>query len=342
MAQSPQYTDFRDPFDLLADLHNLGLERIYKNQFARGDRSAIEGGGGARPGVGRTSSPNYNLGVNAPSSQWQAREGSGRVLPPAVQMNYTRDYGNSTVDDGTRDRLGSLVGSLGDIKSRYQNSIYKVRKQQQNRNIINAREKERVDAEQREASLQEASAPQLERLNELGNEMEDVQSQMDNTRLLINAGQGLSAYRQQQRQIKGQSEIERRQGIGQRISENVAPQVTDTLPKSGLTPYKMLNPNPFNPERIGTQLENIMSMGSPAPAPAQGTGLSPMNVDLTKSNVPPGQTSPVPNINKAQNTTALGGTSKSGKANPPPPPTGYNPSKGTPPGPPSMHRRRRR
>lgn len=318
MAQSPQYTDFRDPFDLLADLHNLGLERIYKNQFARGDRSAIEGGGGPRPGVGRTSSPNYNLGVNAPSSQWQAREGSGRVLPPAVQINYSRDYGDSTVRGGELRRAVKGIEQYGNIWNRYKQDIGKLRTSQ----------REKADQEARVSQY----APQMERLSQLESEMADVEAQKEAVSNRISMTKGIQDFRNIQRQAQARDVQASNMGSFQSSAQNIPTASKPSLPKG--SPFGMLSD--IDRESARAQMENIFA--DVQPAKPQGPGAPPMNFNLPKSNIPAGPVSPFPPVNKSKNSAALGG--KPGK--PATPPVGYNPSQGTPPGPKSMHRRRPR
>lgn len=355
MAERQQrYTDFKDPFDLLTDLHSTRLRMIYQNEFAHGDRTDIAMGTRQYPnsGVGRVSSPNYNLGVNAPSSMFQAREGSGRVLPPAVQMNYTRDYGDRRIRDGELQRTASAISTMGDIWNKYRTNISNVRERKReeqradteraysntfdpsrNYNLAYQNAYEASQQAQQGQKAQATAAPQVERLGQLETEMADIESQKEAITNRIAMTKGIGEFRETQRQARGQAEVARRQTIGQNIAENVAPQVTSLLPKSGLTPYNVLNPNPFDKEAIGQKLESLMSTN----APAQPTGaLPPMNVPA--STVPPGQTSPFPPVNKTQNASVLGGQ----PSKPTTPPSGYNPSQGTPLGPPSLHRRRPR
>lgn len=328
MAQNPQYTDFRDPFDLLADLHNLGLERIYKNQFARGDRSAIEGGGGARSGVGRTSSPNYNLGVNAPSSQWQAREGSGRVLPPAVQMNYSRDYGNSNVRGGEERRLVKGIEQYGNIWNRYKQDIGKLRKSQ----------REKADEEATTRAEEERTAqyaPQMERLGQLESEMADVEAQKEAVSNRIAMTKGIQDFRDTQRQAQARDVQASNMGSFQSSAQNIPTASKPSLPKG--SPIGMLSD--LDQESARAQMENIFA--DIQPSKPRSSGVTPMDFSKMRYGIPPGQTSPFPPFNKSQNTSSLSGQPATPPA-PPPPPMGYNPSQGAPPGPKSMHRRRPR
>lgn len=325
MADRQQrYTDFKDPFDLLTDLHSTRLRMVYQNEFARGDRSDIEMGTRAYPnsGVGRTFSPNYNLGVNAPSTQWQAREGSGRVLPPAVQMSYSRDYGDSTVRGRELQRTEQTIEKLGSSWSTYRKNIGKIRKEN----------REKADAEATSRAEEERVsqyAPQMERLDQLTSEMADVEAQKEALSNRISMTKGIQEFRNTQRQAQAREvQAQNREGFFT-ASPNIPSSAKQEYPKGH--PMGMLT----EPDQgsVSTQVANIFKMQPSAP-PAPSTGSAPMSFNVPPSNIPPGQTSPFPPINKTKNTTALG-------SNTPSPPSGYNPSQGTPPGPPPMHRRRR-
>lgn len=432
MAERQQrYTDFKDPFDLLTDLHSTRLRMVYQNEFARGDRSDIEMGTRAYPnsGVGRMSSPNYNLGVQAPSSSWEARQGSGRVLPPAVQMNYTRNYGNDTVDEGTRERIGSLLGPLTDIGTRYKSNVSKARRRQELKRIEGEKERARQADLQAQADQDAREAPMRERLAQLGEEEAQTVEQMENVRLRMNVAEGLLERRNAQRQAQGQqvqaqnreafntsvipnmpaaastvlpqgspvgmlqnptpgSQERLREGMSfetatvqrqlgqsltkplaeyrqaqaqkagrstmQGIAGQIPTTVTSVLPKSGLGAYGLLDERAS--KAVAEGLKNIFE--DTPPASPQSGGLAPIDIDWSKSNIPPGQVSPASPVDKSKNTGVLGGTPtvtipphlanradnarKKARGQNPPPPPGYNPSTApTQPGAPPMHRRRR-
>ena len=301
MAERQQrYTDFKDPFDLLTDLHSTRLRMIYQNEFARGDRSGIEMGTRAYPNsnVGRVNTPNYNLGAQAPSSMWQERQGSGRTLPPTVQMNYSRDY-NDIVNEGTRDRIGSLLGPLSEIRTRYQSNISKTRRRQ---------ELKRIDSEQKQAKAAEEqdfqrrvdeAGPLFDRLNQLGKEEEETLGQIENTRLRLGVAEGLLERRQSQRRAEGKAVQERNKAGFLTASENI-PSSAVTAMKKG-APYGTLEER--DPEEVGKAMKYLFEDTPPTGQP--GGTIPSMPVDLSKSTVQPGEVSPWPPVDKAKNTAAL-------------------------------------
>lgn len=369
MADSPQkYTNFKDPFDLLNELRNLGMERLYKNTFARGSREDMSMGYHEHPNssIGKISSPQYNLGVNAPSTQWTPRQGSGGKLPNPVNINYERDFGNPGLDRRELKRIGTVAGPMASVAQSFISNISEIRRRQK---------KERQEQIENDQKTQEV-APQIKRLGELEQEMGDVQSQMENTRLRMNVGEGLLERRKAQRQAQAQSvQAQHREGFYS-ASPNVATSVKGEYPPGH--PIGMLTES--NQGNVTAQAASIFNMQPPSPLGSPSA--SPQLFDIPKSNIQPGETSPWPNINKAQNTSALGGAPSTAKQPIPPHlenramnarkkakestqnaiteemlvtpenppinarggdiPYGYNPSQGTPLGPPSMHRRRPR
>lgn len=104
---------FKDPFDLLSDLHNARFQFMYKNEFARGNRPdmrAVEGGGwgGNLP----KSQARTRLPVNAPEREMQRGAPIKGGLPPIRQLTAPQRFTTPDLDRGEEKRMGTTIGPL--------------------------------------------------------------------------------------------------------------------------------------------------------------------------------------------------------------------------------------
>lgn len=178
-------------------------------------------------------------------------------------------------------------------------------------------------------------APHIQRLGELESEMGDVNTQMENVRSRIAMTKGIEEFRNNQRQAQGrQVQEQNREGFFK--ASPIIPSSTEQVYPKGHPMGMLTEPNQSD---VSAQAANIYKMKeSSTSSPLGSPGVAPALFDVPQSNIPPGETAPYPRFEKGKNTTTLGSSSK---LNTPPPP-GYNPSQGTPPGPKPMHRRRPR
>jgi len=300
------YTDFKDPFHLLNELRNVGLERVYKNSFAYGNRDDMSMGYSGQPSsqVGPTSRAQVRLDVNAPSRTFDRSVGSGsykpNIRPYNVNLNYSRP------DDGKTpelDRVGSVARPLLAIGAQYYRNIQNIRTQ----------EREKAEAEALEEASDIAGAPamqKIENLNRMGTQLEAKQR----------ANQGREDFLQRRAAAKQASNAE----AMARTQETLGPQASAVLrPRGPRTAWDMLaQPAPPN---VTATMRSINQPPSTLPPPTGMPGApgAPMTSAGSQAPLTPGQMG----TNTATLLTASTKASRPGRKKLPPPP---------PPQPPTM------
>lgn len=240
----PSYTDFKDPFDLLNELRNMGLERIYKNTFARGNRSAIEdeNSGTIRTTVGKTFTPNYRLQADAPSSMWEARQGSGRTLPPPGEINFNRDYGDPGIDRRELKRFGSAAKKVGE-------SLQSMTKVFYDRRQADKKAKEDFTAI-------ESLRPSIARLHKINEEMGTTKQQMEDLSMSV---------KQQKLDEKHRKQVEREDAAAKKAQPPQPPVAPATTPTSEpLSTTDKIRRNARGTYSKGTNTETLKLATSPA------------------------------------------------------------------------------
>ena len=183
MADKPQgggnAFDFKDPFDLMMDLHNSRVNFVYKNEFARGNRPDMRNVGG-----GGSNLPAYDaqtrLNVNAPSRMMDRRVA---VKPNNYGFNYLsapQNFGTPELDRGEEGRMGQVAGPMISNLAKTANNLYQNRKL--NKNIAGG----------------------VSRLGELNTMQQDVTNQREALRTTIKGNKTISATRTAQRQQQAQ------------------------------------------------------------------------------------------------------------------------------------------
>jgi hypothetical protein len=183
MAERPQgggsAFDFKDPFDLMMDLHNSRVNFVYKNEFARGNRPDMRNVGG-----GGINLPSYDaqtrLNVGAPSRMMDRRVA---VKPNNYGFNYLsapQNFGTPELDRGEEGRMGQVAGPMISNLAGTATNLYKNRKL--NKNIAGG----------------------VSRLGELNTMQQDVTNQREALRTTIKGNKTISATRTAQRQQQAQ------------------------------------------------------------------------------------------------------------------------------------------
>ena len=171
MASQPQggssSFQFKDPFDLLSDLHNARFQFMYKNEFARGNRPNMNnvGGGGGGYAVG-------NLDYKGP----QARPNNFAYN----RLSAPQDFGTPDLDRGEEGRIGKVAGPAISSLAGTINNLYQNRKL--NKNI----------------------AGDVSRLGELNTMQQDVTNQREALRTTIKGNKTIASTRTAQRQQQAQ------------------------------------------------------------------------------------------------------------------------------------------
>ena len=171
MAGQPQGGNssfqFKDPFDLLMDLHNSRVNFTYKNEFARGNRPNMRnvGGGGESYAVG-------DLNYSGP----QAKPNNFAYNRLSAPQNFS----TPELDRGEEGRIGKVAGPMISNLAKTANNLYQNRKL--NKNIAGG----------------------VSRLEELNTMQQDVTNQREALRTTIKGNKTISATRTAQRQQQAQ------------------------------------------------------------------------------------------------------------------------------------------
>lgn len=308
MADRQQnFTDFKDPFDLLTSLHNTRLRMVYQNEFARGNRSDMNMGYQAHPSsrVGAMSMAKDRLAVDAPSRQFDRSVGSGSYKPSVPTYNINLDYAQR--GDGEvapeLESLGSVAKPLLALGAQAYRNIQDIRTKQ--------REKEEAKALREASDI--AGEPAMQKIQNLG--------RMDEQRQRLERGVGIREdFLQRRAAAKQASNAE----AMARTQETLGPQASAVLrPRGPKTAWDMLA-QPDSPNVTAT----MRSMNQPPatlPPPTGMPGLqgTPGTPAGSQGPVTPGQMG----TNTATLLTANAPTSRPGRKKLPPPP---------PPQPPTM------
>lgn len=310
MAERQQnFTDFRDPFDLLTSLHNTRLRMIYQNEFARGNRTDMEMGSSKWPNssIGPSKMAKVDLPVNAPTTQFDRSLPGPSYRPSAPAINYDRSYSQPTDSPQYANRelarFGSLTKKLTGIAGEANQSIQAIR-QKARETAASKAEQDQIDAEQ--ARIESATAPSISRYNELQEEMGDIQSQIDNRKLVMQTGEGLSELRRQNRQTQAQGVQAQNMAGFRNVAQNLPVQARTVLPRErSLSPYGLLQ-TPETPS-VASGLRSIYESALPAPPQTPTTKVPPkagypigspnaipsMKIDWSTSSIRPGATEKV-------------------------------------------------
>lgn len=252
------FTDFKDPFDLLTDLHTTRLRMVYENTFARGNRSDMNTGYRERPSssVGNVSSPNYRLPVDAPMTEWQARTGSGGVLPTPSPINYSRDYGDPGIDRGEWKRFGSALKPIGAAAQKLGEDFYERRKKAKYQPLI-----DRLESINQE-------------MGETKNQMEDVRLNLSETRMEErNRRQDLNAEKTRKNAQTRQEKQEQREQL-QKEKQEQREKKASAVPAPPGASKVLPPPYPFIPNP---------PTSSPSPGSTPPAGLPPLStIDKTR------------------------------------------------------------
>jgi hypothetical protein len=212
---------FKDPFDLLSDLHNARFQFMYKNEFARGSRPNFNdvGGGGVNLPA---SEARTRLPVNAPMSEMVRRAPIRGGLPAPRQLTAPQNFGTPPVEGGEEDRMGATVGPLAKegiplAQKLYGN--YKFNKQY---------------------------GADVQRLSDLDKQQAQVGQQYDNLKETIEINKNLAGMREQSRQSQAQL---RQQDIASRVQGNL-PNVVASVTGDRTNPANVLEPTVASANRM--------------------------------------------------------------------------------------------
>ena len=171
MASQPQggssSFQFKDPFDLLSDLHNARFQFMYKNEFARGNRPNMNnvGGGGGGYAVG-------NLDYKGP----QARPNNFAYN----RLSAPQDFGTPDLDRGEEGRIGKVAGPAISSLAKTANNLYQNRR------------------------FNRENADSVSRLQELDTMSQDTVDQADALKTTIKGNKTIASTRTAQRQQQAQ------------------------------------------------------------------------------------------------------------------------------------------
>lgn len=312
MAERQQnFTDFRDPFDLLTSLHNTRMRMIYQNEFARGNRTDMNMGYNPNPTsqVGKTSMAQDRLQVNAPSREMESLNAPSRGMPSPQRIGYNVDFGTADLNRRELKRLGTVIGPLAQTARKAFSNIADIRKAQREQNILGPYQKE----------------------------MADIEEQIGQTKQNIEMGKGLLDLRTQslteqhatdtaRNTLSQQRERERKRESLNTIAGNIPEATTETLSKvPGISPYGMLEtPDETRTQRINQAMTTLFKDTSPLPPPSGMSGSGTFNVPWSP-NIPVGASEPLSQGKRDINTATLSTAtpkrpSSVRKKLPPPPP----------------------
>lgn len=289
--RKPVYTDFKDPFHLLNELRNVGLERVYKNAFAYGNRDDMNMGYSGQPSsqVGRMSMAQDRLNVNAPTRQFDRSVGSGSYKPSVPTYNVSLNY--SQPKDGETpelDRVGTVARPLLALGAEYY------------RNIQTIRNTQRANA---------ANAPVFQKI-------EEAESLQNKVQARTRANEARNDFLQRRAAAKQASNAE----AMARVQETLSPQASAVLrPRGPKTAWDMLA-QPAPPQVTAT-MGSIYQPPGTLPPPSAPMGGAPMGGGPMGG----GPQGPNPSQKGTNTTTLLAANqnkprSRRKKLPPPPPP----------------------
>lgn len=183
MASQPQggssAFDFKDPFDLMMDLHNSRVNFVYKNEFARGNRPDMRNVGG-----GDSNLPAYDaqtrLNVNAPSRMMDRRVA---VKPNNYGFKYLsapQNFSTPELNRGEEGRIGKVAGPAISNLAKTANNLYQNRK------------------------FNKENADSVTRLQELEGMKQDTVDQAEALKTTITGNKTIASTRTAQRQQQAQ------------------------------------------------------------------------------------------------------------------------------------------
>jgi hypothetical protein len=212
---------FKDPFDLMMDLHNSRVNFIFKNEFTQGRRpnyNDVGGGGVNLP----ASEARTRLPVNAPMSEMVRRAPIRGGLPAPRQLTAPQNFGTPPIEGGEEGRMGSSIGSLFKEAVPISKKLYGVYK------------------------FNQKYGADVQRLSDLDKQQAQVGQQYDTLNETMEINKNLAGMRERSRQAQAKV---RQQDIASRVQGNL-PNVVASVIGDRTNPANVLEPTVASANRM--------------------------------------------------------------------------------------------